>query len=270
MAVERLNLKEEGMADILSNEHWLRYEAVAPLVKGKIVLDIACGSGYGTDYLAKNGAKEIIGCDIDKNSITKSQFCYQAPNLKFQTADALKLPFENGKFDLIVSLETIEHFSADKQSVLLQEFKRVLKEDGTLIVSTPNSLASREKNPWHLKELNKEELKNLLKEKFLYSRIYEQGSAMATFIKGAQESHFRISSVFQAKYYLALASDRELTNELPSLASLNPLALAAKENHPLMKIIDKIYCRLNKLSFFTQIFKSFSERTLKREAGKRE
>ena len=148
--------------------------------------------------MAKNGAKEIIGCDIDKNSITKSQFCYQAPNLKFQTADALKLPFENDKFDLIVSLETIEHFSADKQSVLLQEFKRVLKADGTLIISTPNSLASREKNPWHLKELNKEELKNLLRKNFFILSMNRE--CYGYFYKRLSESHFRISSVFQAKY----------------------------------------------------------------------
>ena len=263
MAVERLNLASEGMADILSNEHWLRYEAIAPLVKDKIVLDIACGSGYGTDYLAKQGAREIIGADINETSVKNNQVNYQANNLKFQVADALSLPFANNKFDIIVSLETVEHFAADKQSALIQEFKRVLKVGGLLIMSTPNALASRTKNPWHLKELTKEEFSALLKASFQNHRIYEQGSAIATFIKGSDASRFNLTSPFQAKYYLALASDETLSAVINSSASLNPLALAVKENHPLMKMLDKIYYSLNKLSLFTKIFKYFSKQALK-------
>lgn len=267
MPVERFNL-EEGQADILSNEHWLRYEAVAPLVKDKLVLDIACGSGYGTDYLAGRGAKEIIGADINEKSIRRNQAYYHKTNLKFQTADALKLPFENNKFDLIVSLETIEHFSADHQKTFLTELKRVLKEEGLLVISTPNAEASRVKNPWHLKELVKDEFSALLQDNFKNSRIYEQGSALATFIKGSGEAKLTITGGFQAKYYLALASDNNINEEISLSASLNPLALAAKENHPLMKLIDKVYYQLNKLSIFKKIFNYFSRLAIKAKTEK--
>lgn len=263
MVVERLNLEINNEADILVNEHWLRYEAIAPLIKDKIVLDIACGSGYGTNYLAAQGAREIIGADIDEDSIKNNQVKYPERNIKFQVADALNLSFESNKFDVIVSLETIEHFTADQQIKLLQEFRRVLKEDGLLIISTPNTLASRTKNPWHLQELTKEEFRTLLKNNFQASRIYEQGSALTSFIKGGENSQFKITADFQAKYYLALASGRELTEQINSCASLNPLALAVKENHPLMIMLDKIYYQLNKSSLFAKIFKNLSKKARK-------
>jgi len=267
MPVERFNL-EEGQTNILSNEHWLRYEAVAPLVKDKIVLDIACGSGYGTDYLAGRGAKEIIGADINEASIRRNQAYYHKTNLRFQTADALKLPFENNKFDLIISLETIEHFPVDKQDAFLKELKRVLKQDGLVVLSTPNAEASRINNPWHLKELVKSEFSVLLKDNFASSYLYEQGSALATFIKGNGETQLTITGGFQAKYYLALASDRDINEQIATSASLNPLALSVKENHPLMKAIDKVYYQLNKLSIFKKIFRYFSRLALKAKTEK--
>jgi len=268
MAVERLNLDMNGSADILINEHWLRYETIVPLIKNKIVLDIACGSGYGTNYLAESGAQEIIGADIDEESVKNNETKYKSSNLKFKVADALNLPFENNKFEVVVSLETIEHFPETKQVRLLEEFKRVLKEDGLLIISTPNALASRYPNPWHLKELTKEELSSLLKNSFKNHRIYEQGSALASFIKAGENSHFKISSDFTAKYYLALASSSDLTQTLDSGASLNPEALEIKENHPLMKTLDKVYYHLNKLSIFKKIFSYFSELALKGQSKK--
>lgn len=267
MPVERFNL-EEGQADILSNEHWLRYEVVAPLIKDKVVLDIACGSGYGTDYLAGRGAKEVIGSDINEATVRRNQAYYHKTNLRFQAADALKLPFENDKFDVVVSLETIEHFSEDKQNDFLKELKRVLKPEGLIVLSTPNAEASRVKNPWHLKELVKDEFSSLLKDNFKNSRIYEQGSALATFIKGNGETQLTITGGFQAKYYLALASDRDINEQIATSASLNPLALSVKENHPLMKAIDKVYYQLNKLSIFKKIFRYFSRLALKAKAEK--
>ena len=50
-------------------EHITRYIFASQFIKDKIVLDIACGSGYGSDYLLKNGARKVIGVDISKETV---------------------------------------------------------------------------------------------------------------------------------------------------------------------------------------------------------
>jgi 2-polyprenyl-3-methyl-5-hydroxy-6-metoxy-1,4-benzoquinol methylase len=241
---------------MLVNEHWLRYEFVSQFIQNKRVLDLACGSGYGSNYLAKSGALEVIGGDLDTETIADDKKRYQRKNLIFQEANGLSLIFADNYFDVIVSLETIEHFSEHDQTRYLKELKRVLKPGGLLIVSTPNSEFTKHKNPWHLKELNEKELRDILFQEFINVNIYRQGSALTTFIQSPEEikTAFKITSDFKERYYIALASDESLVEVNRSLASINPSALERKENNIINKFIDKIYYKLNKKLFFKKIF----------------
>ena len=261
MAIERLNLETSKPSDILVNEHWLRYKFVSQFIENKIVLDIACGSGYGSNYLAEKGAREVIGGDIDTKTIEKDKKKYRRDNLRFQEANALSLVFADNYFDVVVSLETIEHFSEHDQKRYLKELKRVLKPGGLLILSTPNSEFSIYKNPYHLKELNREELETSLKEFFRNVEIFRQGSALTTVIKSNKEADtkFELTSNFRDRYYIALASDDDLPEVNISLASSNPIALDRKENNIVLRIIDKVYYRLNKVLFFKKIFVRLAE-----------
>lgn len=66
-----------GINDIkLEIEHYQRYLSVQRLVKDKIVLDAACGEGYGSDILAKY-AKKVIGIDLDNDTITRAKVKYK-------------------------------------------------------------------------------------------------------------------------------------------------------------------------------------------------
>ena len=117
-------------------EHWHRYAFAAEFVKNARVLDAACGEGYGS-YLLADTAEKVVGVDVSDAAITHATSRYaQADNLEFAVQDVTRLDFADNSFDVVVSFETLEHLAA--QDVMLAEFRRVLKPEGLLIISTPD------------------------------------------------------------------------------------------------------------------------------------
>lgn len=158
-------------------EHINRYHFASSLTNNKVVLDVACGMGYGSDYLIKNGAKKVIGLDISEESIIFAKNSYKNSNLTFIEGDAAtKLPFEDDYFDVVVSFETIEHIKEYKN--FLNECKRVLKTGGVFICSTPNKRYTSEilkkSNPYHIIEFYPEDFQNLINEHFFSTKLYGQ------------------------------------------------------------------------------------------------
>ncbi|HEX6462230.1 MAG TPA: class I SAM-dependent methyltransferase [Candidatus Saccharimonadales bacterium] len=141
-------------------EHIARYMAATDIVKGKDVLDIASGSGYGTALLAKQ-AKSVVGVDISKEAIEFANKEYPAKNIAYKKSDGKTIPFADNTFDVVVSFETIEHI--DDYDFFMEEIKRVLKDDGLFILSTPNELEFAEGNHFHLHEFEQDELLELAK-----------------------------------------------------------------------------------------------------------
>lgn len=125
-------------------DHMIRYAMVSPFVKGKRVLDISCGTGYGTQFIALQGADEVVGVDVDETSIDFASKYYQHPNVSYLQSDAHYVrSLEDASFDVIVSFETIEHLQRPRQ--FLGELKRLLKPDGQLFLSCPNDYRV---SPW--------------------------------------------------------------------------------------------------------------------------
>ncbi len=156
-------------------EHLHRYAMVLDIVYGKIVLDIASGEGYGSNLLSKH-AKKVYGVDIDEKSVNDASKKYTAPNVEFRVGSADAIPLENNCIDVVISFETLEHH--DKHHEMMQEIKRVLKDDGTLIISTPDkkfySDLRNYNNPFHVKELYSHEFKDLIQLYFIHSQFYFQ------------------------------------------------------------------------------------------------
>lgn len=158
----------------LTVEHLARYGFCLPMAKGKTVLDIACGEGYGSNLLASEAAS-VTGADVSSEAVDHAQATYKNNKLKFVTADGANLPFADGSFDMVVSFETIEHLT--EQEKMIAEIKRVLKPDGLLVVSTPNKSFnpnSELENPFHHKELTEEEFIGLLKSSFANVTMFAQ------------------------------------------------------------------------------------------------
>lgn len=156
----------------LYQEHMSRYMFAVQFVQGKKVLDLGCGCGYGSDYLAKHGAVEVIGIDNSEEAIEFSRSNYSARNLHFEVQDAASIRYSSSSFDVIVAFELIEHLR-DYEKMLL-EVKRVLRREGVLVISTPNKATFETKDQFHVKEFHYDELKDVLSKHFGWVKVLYQ------------------------------------------------------------------------------------------------
>lgn len=169
--------------DLIYFEHIARYLFAKQFVKGKRVLDVACGSGYGAYELLKGGASAVIGLDNSRQAISYARKKYKKKGISFLRGDAEEMPFMKGEFDIIVSFETIEHLKNQDEFVI--EVKRVLKNKGLLIISTPNKLVYPKGNIFHTQELTPKNFRNLLRHHFKNLEMYYQDNISANYILSA-------------------------------------------------------------------------------------
>lgn len=146
-------------------EHVARYYFATPYMKGR-VLDLACGSGYGTHMIAKTCKSDIdsiLGVDIDADIVRYAEKTYYHPLSSFRAEDALnpRLPSVLGTFDAIVSFETIEHVHDD--SLFMRNLYNLLRPGGTLVLSTPfgQGRGKPTREPFHVHQLTEEEFRDL-------------------------------------------------------------------------------------------------------------
>ncbi len=95
------------------------------------VLDLAAGTGYGTELLIA-GACNTVGVESSGKAIRKA---LRSPRLPLVRANAESLPFCDASFDAVVSIETIEHLR--RPTTFLTEVSRVLRSPGLLVLTTP-------------------------------------------------------------------------------------------------------------------------------------
>lgn len=182
MTLERIAPDSPDYTEMLF--HWHRYMLATDFLKGKKVIDMACGEGYGSHYLSRF-AKKIVALDLDENAIINARNKYSSDNLSYEVGSVLDVPHPDASFDLVVSFETIEHLHEQDQKKYLSEIKRLLKPEGLLLVSTPDRHRTdrfTEKNAYHLKELYREEFIDLLGNYFSNINIYYQEINIASII----------------------------------------------------------------------------------------
>src|SRR3546814_1150537 len=112
--------------------HGASYGVVEPLCSGEDLLDLGCGSGYGTHRISKL-AEEAHGLDVAGDAIAYAKSHYTNENLHFLKVQAdSPLPYPAASFDVVLSFQVIEHVLDD--DAYLREARRILKPGGTLVV----------------------------------------------------------------------------------------------------------------------------------------
>lgn len=196
-------------------EHYQRYYLVKQLSRGKKILDAACGEGYGSSLLSAV-AEEVVGLDIDKDAICCAKKKYEKNNLSFRVGSIENLPFENKCFDIVVSFETIEHVGEKIQKKFLDEILRVLKDDGVLIMSTPNKRIYTDlvhaENKYHIKEFYSDEYITFLRHYFKNIECICQYPYTGYFMswKGEKFQNIRkipCTSMDDSRYIIAICSN---------------------------------------------------------------
>ncbi|HEV3388915.1 MAG TPA: class I SAM-dependent methyltransferase [Solirubrobacteraceae bacterium] len=164
---------ERTLPDVPAENYWYRrhlavYEWIAARVARGVVLDMACGEGYGSDVLSRTAAR-VVGVDGNPEAHEHAKLRYTGPNLTFDWG-AVETFGEPASFDAVVFLQTIEHV-IDPPAVLAH-FRRILKPGGVAFVSTPNVLKlapaghAKSDNPWHLREYRAGEFAELCRGAF--------------------------------------------------------------------------------------------------------
>lgn len=168
---ERILLDKE--TPLMIARHFCAYRFSKDYVSNKKVLDIGCGEGYGTYYLA-GFTREAIGIDYDEAIINYAKNKYLKQNLKYLVFDIRDLHNLDNRFDIICSFQLIEHVM-DPDNFLIN-IKKLLIENGVFICSTPNRLDASPHsevphNKFHVKEYIFDEFKELLEKHFRVDRM---------------------------------------------------------------------------------------------------
>jgi SAM-dependent methyltransferase len=164
-------------------EHIYRYAFASPLARGRRVLDIACGEGYGSAALLRAGATSLVGVDIDEVACDHARAKYGGDA---RVGSAEHIPVPDGSVDLVVSFETIEHVPDPTR--FLDECHRVLVPGGRLVVSTPNKDVYRRVdhggNPYHCSEMTEAEFTAALNARFDGTAVFGQRPISAPWWRG--------------------------------------------------------------------------------------
>ncbi len=135
------------------------------------VLDVPCGSGYGTRLLSPH-CKKVVGVDICQDAIAHANEFFKDDNNHFLVGDMenVKNIFpRNYLFDKIISFEGIEHIKYPEK--FLDEITGLLKQDGTLIISTPRKPHG---SPYHTIEYSLDEFRAILSARFEIKKMFGQ------------------------------------------------------------------------------------------------
>ncbi len=153
------------------------YENIAVRAKGKTVCDIGSGAGLGTTILAQR-AQSVIGIEKVASSVRFSRKCHPLTNVQFLNEDIGKCSLSDNSFDVVVAVEVIEHIA--NYQAALDQMARILKESGTLYISSPNrnqdirggaSGAGPPRNKYHVREWTAEEFRHILLSRFSQVRL---------------------------------------------------------------------------------------------------
>ncbi len=161
------------LSDYLTIVHHIkRYRFSADHLLPGRVLDCACGVGYGASIMLRNeNLTEYIGVDLDKDALIFSEWNVQDPRASFQQGDISELDI--GKFENIVSLETLEHVK--DPDGFLAALAANLRPDGRLILSVPaERWAGTHLYPYHVTNWTYRRFSSLVERHFEECVIYRQ------------------------------------------------------------------------------------------------
>lgn len=158
---------ERTIPNLDIENYWFRrhevvYQRLATHCVGRDVLEAGCGEGYGADLIA-DSARRVVAVDYDEATVAHVRTRY--PRVEVLHANLAELPLPDASMEVVVNFQVIEHLWDQPQFV--KECARVLRPSGLLMMSTPNRITfspGRDTpiNPFHTRELNADELTELL------------------------------------------------------------------------------------------------------------
>ena len=173
-----LRLGGENVSPEVPNDLFRAHESIyhfaGTLAAGLRVLDIGCGSGYGSSILRAAGAAHVVGVDIDRRNVAYARRRFGSDRISFQVGDAADVVLDD-PFDVIVASNMLEHLV--EIETVLPRIISFLGRDGMLIAALPpitdeRSLADNQANPYHRTNLYVADWYRLLATHFSAVRLF--------------------------------------------------------------------------------------------------
>lgn len=173
--------------------HLASYEFVIDMCRGKRVLDLGCGSGYGAAQVSEV-ASSVHAVDVSAEAVAYAETHYPRDNVRYSVIVAgEKLPFPDSQFDVVLSFQVLEH--VDDDAAYLAEACRVLRADGELVLITPDRRhrlwpGQRPWNRWHVREYGARQLADLMSRSFSVQRLLHMEAD--TVVSGIELRRYRV------------------------------------------------------------------------------
>lgn len=133
------------------------------------ILELGCTEGIGSFFfMQSNNCSLYKGVDFDRNAISWAKSNLAKKNIIFLEEDFLNRKY--GEFDVIISVDVIEHINKDKENIYLDTIYKNLCKEGTAVIGTPNIMmepyASKASKLGHVNLFSQERLYKLCKTRF--------------------------------------------------------------------------------------------------------
>ena len=103
--------------------------------KGKNILEIGCGHGFGAKTIKKYfSPNKIIAIDLDPRMVVSARKQIHDPTIVFEIADATKLPYKDNSFEAVFVYGVIHHIPGPLWKKSLDEINRILKKNGQAFI----------------------------------------------------------------------------------------------------------------------------------------
>lgn len=169
-----------GLKRCMASGYWrtmlTRYALAVRLARHRVVADTCCGLGWGA-YLVDAVASEVIALDNDGMALGVAASLWPTERTVFLQASVLAMPLRSESVDLVLAMESIEHFSLEHIECYLNETQRILKTGGCVLGSSAFPETSEEADalcrntPAHLHICTRPEMFTLLRARFRRCRI---------------------------------------------------------------------------------------------------
>jgi 2-polyprenyl-6-hydroxyphenyl methylase/3-demethylubiquinone-9 3-methyltransferase len=122
-------------AESRSRNPWVLERILATVGPTARILDVGCGAGFLSNHLARAGL-EVHGLDASRESLAVAERHDETRSVRYQSGDALSLPYADASFDVVCAMDFLEHVEAPDRVVA--EAARVLRPNGLFFFHTFN------------------------------------------------------------------------------------------------------------------------------------
>lgn len=181
---------------------WHVFEKLLPKLKDKKVLDLGCGYGWHTKYVATHGAQAVIGIDISKKMIEKAQEINSDPKVTYLCGALEDMEFKAKEFDIIISSLVI-HYIKDYEQLVAKVYD-YLADNGIFLFSVEHPIFTASgKQDWNYDEagnivdfpIDNYSYEGVRDTKFLNLDVIKYHRTLATYLNTLIEKQFTINAI---------------------------------------------------------------------------